>query len=90
MWYVRCEEVFDADSEMRRPLPVSILPDNPKNFNVDCVRVAKILVRKRESVLTLWITVDCTFVLFLLNQGSGILSSSMMKGLVFKREVEGG
>jgi len=43
---------------------VSILPENPSNFSVDNVRVAKIL-------------------------GSGILSSHVMKGMVFKREVEG-
>lgn len=43
---------------------ISVLPTNPKNFNVDNVRVAKIL-------------------------GSGVLASSVMKGMVFKRAVEG-
>ena len=43
----------------------SILPkDTKKPFNVDNVRVAKIL-------------------------GSGVLSSSVVKGMVFKRQIEG-
>ncbi|KAL5457355.1 hypothetical protein EMCRGX_G034604 [Ephydatia muelleri] len=42
----------------------SVLPENPKNFNVDSVRVIKII-------------------------GSGIQSSTVMKGMVFRREVEG-
>lgn len=43
---------------------VSILLENPKNFNVDNVRVTKIL-------------------------GSGVFGSTVMKGMVFKRLVEG-
>lgn len=43
---------------------ISILPENPQNFNVDNVRVAKIV-------------------------GSGVLATSIMTGMVFKREVEG-
>ncbi|XP_003384039.1 PREDICTED: T-complex protein 1 subunit theta-like [Amphimedon queenslandica] len=41
-----------------------VLPENPVNFNVDNVRIAKIL-------------------------GSGVLNSSVVNGLVFKRLVEG-
>lgn len=43
---------------------VNALPTNSANFNVDNVRVAKIL-------------------------GAGVLGSKVMKGMVFKREVEG-
>lgn len=43
---------------------ISVVPQDPRNFNVDNIRVAKIL-------------------------GSGILNSKVMKGMVFKREVEG-
>jgi T-complex protein 1 subunit theta len=43
---------------------LSIVPENPKNFNVDNVRISKIL-------------------------GAGLHSSQVMKGLVFKRQVEG-
>lgn len=43
---------------------VSILPSNPKTFNVDNVRVTKIL-------------------------GSGVLQSTVLRGMVFKREAFG-
>ncbi|CAI7999846.1 T-complex protein 1 subunit theta [Geodia barretti] len=43
---------------------ISILPEDPRSFNVDNVRVAKIL-------------------------GSGVLATTVMNGMVFKRVVEG-
>lgn len=55
------EDIF---AELVSEACLPILPENAKNFNVDNVRVAKIL-------------------------GSGVHSSTVMKGLVFKREVEG-
>lgn len=62
-------------------LVVSILPKNHNNFSVDNVRVSKILV----SIIWVCCAGDNVCAV----QGSGVLSSETMHGMVFKREVEG-
>lgn len=76
---------------------MSILPENAKNFNVDNVRVAKILVRRftdcapavRYNLTQVPLPPSLPPARSSCPQGSGIHSSTVMKGLVFRREVEG-
>lgn len=76
---------------------VSIVPENVANFSVDNVRVTKIVVSATEVLHYMFIPSLISLLLYLLPprsplsrlQGAGILGSSVMKGMVFKRLVEG-
>lgn len=69
---------------------VSIFPDSG-NFNVDNVRVCKILVS--DIIHCIYFVSVCEFCLgakcLWCFQGCGVTSSSMLHGMVFKKEAEG-